>query len=107
MAAVLAFNKEQGLTVAAADDGLGPDFSGIRAHAHLEMHEKQCTERQAEIRSSLLALHGRLDRMETSFDKRMNGISNRLWGAATAIILLLLGALGAVLFFYVIAKGVK
>lgn len=80
---------------AAGSDGLGSDFSAVRAHAHLEMHERQCTERQLEIRASLLAIHGRLDRMETSFDKRMTAISNRMWGAAIGVVLLLLAIVGA------------
>lgn len=91
-----------------ASDELGSDFSAIRAHATLEMHMKECGERQAEVRANFATIHGRLDAMmasfdkrmaaqeesfdkrmaaqESSFDKRMTAISNRMWVAAGAVI---------------------
>lgn len=73
-----------------ADDGLGPDFSGVRAHAHLELHEKQCLERQSEIRAALLAIHGRID-----------GIDKRMWAIAITSIGGLLVGLCAVMFYMI------
>ncbi len=106
------------LNMPGSDDGLGPDFSGVRAHAALELHMRECTERRTEDRADRATTNARLNAMQESFDsrlsqlndtfdKRMGVISNRLWGTATAIIVLLVSALGTVLFFYVIAKGVK
>ncbi len=99
-----------------SDDGLGPDFSGVRAHAALELHMRECTERRAEDRADRATTNSRLNAMQESFDKRlaqlnetfdkrMGVISNRQWATATAAIVCLVGALGSVLFFYVIAKG--
>ena len=81
----------------ADNDSLGSDFSAIRAHATLEIHMRECSERQAEVRANFVTLHGRLDAMmksfderlaaqESSFDKRMTAISNRMWLAAGALI---------------------
>lgn len=72
------------------DDDLGPDFSGVRAHAHLELHEKQCLERQSEIRAALLAIHGRID-----------NLNNRLWAAAGSLIGLLILGICALLFYVI------
>lgn len=93
-------------------DDLGPDFSGVRAHATLEIHMKECSERQAEIRAGMVAIHGRLDslqktwseeihHMESSFEKKLTAIGNRMWAAAAALI----GAL-AMVAFYLLAKHI-
>lgn len=102
------------LVTAAAGDPMGPDFSGIRAHATIELHMKECAERQAELRSQLLAIHGRLDSMQQSFDERMRGlekvtetriglIHNRLWAAAIGLIV---GLAGLVAYFYHAAQRI-
>jgi hypothetical protein len=73
-----------------AEDGLGSDFSGIRAHAALELHMRECAERRAEDRADRSTTNARLTAMQESFDKRMSeltatldrrmtGMSNRMW----------------------------
>jgi hypothetical protein len=81
------------LVSAVADNGMGPDFSGIRAHATLEIHMRECAERHAEWRASQTIIHTRIDHL-----------SNRLWAAATTIIVLLLGASGTMAWF-LLTKG--
>lgn len=94
-----------------SDDGLGPDFSGVRAHAALELHMRECTERRAEDRSDRAITQARLNSMQESFDKRMseltstidkrmNGVSNRMWTTAIGIIVLLLGTVAYLLPHY-------
>jgi hypothetical protein len=89
-------------------DDLGSDFSGVRAHAALELHMRECTERRAEDRADRAVTQARLNSMQESFDKRMaelnetfdkrmaaitgtfdkrtNAISNRMWAAAVGLI---------------------
>lgn len=101
--------------VEAVTDDMGPDFSGVRAHATLEMHMKECSERQAEVRANFVTLHGRLDAMTRameerltaqieSVDKRMTAMSNRMWAAAGALIVVLAGGLASVV-FYLLTRG--
>jgi hypothetical protein len=104
MAVVLAFNSEQALMASPADDGLGPDFSGVRAHAALELHMRECAERRAEDRADRAVTHARLNSMQESFDKRMSEISSRMWA-------LVVGGGGcafvgmAVLVFHLLTRG--
>lgn len=98
------------------DDGFGSDFSAARAHAHLEMHIKECAERRAEDRADRATFHARLNSMQESFDKRMAdltravelrlneraswddkrmaALSNRMWVAAVGLIVILFGVVG-------------
>lgn len=78
-----------------ADD----DFSAVRAHATLEIHMKECSERQAEIRAGMLAIHGRLDALQRSVDERLTAVANRMWTAAGTLILALIGGLATTIFF--------
>ncbi len=70
----------------ATDDGLGGDFSAIRAHAHLELHEKQCVEWRAEIRAALAAIH-----------ERLNSQDRKMWTAAASAIAFLVVATASLL----------
>lgn len=83
-----------------SDDRMGSDFSGIRAHATLEIHMKECTERQAELRSGLQAIHARLDAMQAAFDDRMNRHSNRMWATAIGVIVMLMATIAYLLPHY-------
>lgn len=93
-------------------DDLGSDFSGVRAHAALELHMRECTERRAEDRADRAVTHARLTSMQESFDKRMatlnetfdkrmGAINNRMWTAAAALI----GAL-AMVAAYLVTKHI-
>lgn len=115
---------------AAADDGLGGDYSAARAHAHLEMHMRECErnrrediqrqiEQQAEVRAAMAAIHDRLNSMHRTFEERMrfegeerkaekedlkkelSSLGNRMWAAGAALIAGL-----AVLAFHFFTKGV-
>lgn len=96
-------------------DDLGPDFSGIRAHAALELHMRECAERRAEDRADRATTHARLNSMQESFDKRMSELTgtldkrmtafnNRLWVAAIGVIVTLVGIVGWLIPHYV-GKG--
>jgi hypothetical protein len=53
-----------------SDDGLGSDYSGVRAHMHLELHLREYREWRAEIRASLGALNGHISALQQSIDHR-------------------------------------
>ena len=98
------------------DDAYGGDFSATRAHAHLEMHIKECAERRAEDRADRATFHARLNALQESFDRRMSdltqaieqrmndralsddrrmaALNNRMWVAAVGLIILLSGIVG-------------
>jgi len=77
-------------------DDYGSDFSGIRAHAALELHMRECTERRTEDRADRLMTQERLNAMQTSFDARMieltktfdgrlSSINNRMWAILLSV----------------------
>lgn len=101
--------------VKAMTDELGHDFSGVRAHAALELHMRECAERRAEDRADRATTHARLNSIQESFDKRMSeltatfdkrmtAISNRMWATAIGIILLLVSVVAFLLPHY-LGKG--
>lgn len=93
-------------------DDMGPDFSGVRAHAALELHMRECAERRAEDRADRATTHARLNAMQESFDKRMSELTatfdkrmtsanNRLWAAAVGVIVTLVGIVAFLIPHYV------
>ena len=100
------------LVKAMAGDELGADFSGVRAHAALELHMRECAERRAEDRADRATTHARLNSLQeafdkrlaeltATFDKRMTSLSNRMWAAAIGMIVTLLGIVAFLIPHYV------
>jgi hypothetical protein len=98
--------------VSAMADDLGHDFSGVRAHAALELHMRECAERRAEDRADRALTNARLNSKQESFDKRMSELtstldkrmtahSNRMWAAAIGLILTLLATVAFLIPHYV------
>ena len=85
-------------------DDLGPDFSGIRAHAALELHMKECAERRAEDRSDRATMHARLTAMQASIDARLTEISNRMWGVLAGTCEAAVLGLAAIVFYEITSR---
>jgi len=81
-----------------------PDSSAVRANARIEKHEEVCAERYRGILAGQQMLAAQLGALQSVVDSRFNTISNRMWGAAVAGCMLLIGALGSIV-FYLLTKG--
>ena len=99
--------------MAGNDDDVGGDFSAVRVAAFLEMHIRECERKrvednqhrsaeQAEIREGLATIHARINSIEQTFDRRMGSLSGRQWGAAMALIGVLIAGIGYLLSKHII-----
>ena len=82
------------------------DFNSLRAHAKLDAHERVCTERYGNIDAKLNDLSRKLDTKSTINDARLNALSNRMWAAAGAMILLCITGLAGTIAI-ILTRGLR
>ncbi len=82
------------------------DYNALRAHVKIDAHEKVCTERYGNIDHKLGELSRKVDAQGLLSSERLNALSNRMWAAAGAMLLLSVTGMAG-LIVIILTRGLK